>query len=84
MSWQSQRDLYLAARDLFARHDRLSVDAVDRLRKRVDVNSRKLEAVKAARKDGWDAEADRILGIIERDQADIANCMARRVFIRHS
>jgi len=81
---KSQRDLYLAVRDLFARHDRLSLDAVDRLKKRVDINSRKLEAVKAARKDGWDAEADRILGIIEKDQADIASAMARRVFIRHS
>jgi hypothetical protein len=49
----------------------------------VETNSRKLEAVKAAQKDGWAGEADRILGSIEKDQVDITTYLARRVFVRH-
>ncbi|KAG2157749.1 uncharacterized protein EDB93DRAFT_1124426 [Suillus bovinus] len=81
---KSQRDLYIAMRDLFIRRDRLSVDNVDRLKKRVDSNSMKLEGIKAASKDGWQDDADRILGLIEKDQATIATLLNRRVFIRAS
>jgi sorting nexin-8 len=81
---QSQRDLYIAMRDLFIRRDRLSVDNVDRLKKRVDSNSMKLEGIKAAQKDGWQDDADRIIGLIEKDQAMIATLLNRRVFIRAS
>ncbi|KAG9001468.1 Sorting nexin mvp1 [Tulasnella sp. JGI-2019a] len=80
---KGQRDLYIAARDLFARHIRLSPDRVDMLKRRVEVNGRKLEAVKAAKKDGYEVEADKIAGLIEKDHVDIATCMTRRVFIRH-
>ena len=69
-------------RDLFIRHDRLSGDQVERLRKRVDANSHKLEGVRQAKKDGWEGEADRIAGLIEKDQAAIAAALHRRVFIR--
>lgn len=79
---QSQRDLYIALRDLFIRHDRFSGDQVDRLKKRVESNSLKLETVKQAQKDKWEEEADRIAGIIEKDQATIAALLSRRVFIR--
>lgn len=81
---KSQRDLYIAMRDLFVRRDRLSVDNVDRLKKRVDSNSMKLEGVKAAMKDGWQDDADRIIGLIEKDQAIITTLLNRRVFIRAS
>lgn len=81
--YQAQRDLYLAARDLFSRHDRLSGDQVERIRKRIEAASTKLEAVKAAKKDNWADEADRIVGTIERDQAMITTLLSRRVFIRH-
>ncbi|KAH7926033.1 hypothetical protein BV22DRAFT_1194706 [Leucogyrophana mollusca] len=81
---KSQRDLYMAMRDLFVRHDRLSGDNVERLKKRVDTNSLKLEGIKAAQKDHWHEEADRIVGIIEKDQATIASLLNRRVFIRAS
>jgi sorting nexin-8 len=81
---KSQRDLYIAMRDLFVRRDRLSVDNVDRLKKRVDSNSMKLEGIKAAQKDGWQDDADRIIGLIEKDQATIATLLNRRVFIRAS
>ncbi|KAG8971238.1 Sorting nexin mvp1, partial [Tulasnella sp. 427] len=81
---KGQRDLYIATRDLFARHARLSPDRADMLRKRVEQNGRRLEQVKATQKDGWQAEADKISNAIERDQMDIQSCMARRVFIRHS
>jgi sorting nexin-8 len=80
---QAQRDLYIATRDLFFRHDRLSGDQVDRMKKRVEAASQRLETVKNARKDGWAEEADRIISAIEKDQATIGTCLARRVFIRH-
>ena len=80
--YQSQRDLYLATRDLFVRHARLSIDQVERLKKRVESNSSKLEGVKAAQKEGWENEVDRFIGLIERDQAAIAAQLNRRVFIR--
>ncbi|EJF64114.1 hypothetical protein DICSQDRAFT_81120 [Dichomitus squalens LYAD-421 SS1] len=79
---KAQRDLYVAMRDLFIRHDRLSLDQVDRLRKRVDTNSHKLEGIRQAQKEGWQQEADKIAGLIEKDQAAIAAALARRVFIR--
>jgi sorting nexin-8 len=61
-------------RDLFVRHDRLSVDQVDRLKKRVDTNAIKLESVKAVAKDGWE-EADKIAVTISAQ-------LNWRVFIR--
>ncbi len=69
-------------RDLFIRHDRLSPDQVDRLRKRVDTNSHKLEGIRQAQKEGWQQEADKIAGLIEKDQAAIVAALSRRVFIR--
>jgi sorting nexin-8 len=69
-------------RDLFIRHDRLSIDQVERLKKRVETNSLKLEGVKVAKKDGWQEETDRIIVAIEKDQATIAAQLNRRVFIR--
>ncbi|KAH9074842.1 hypothetical protein EDB83DRAFT_2353764 [Lactarius deliciosus] len=79
---KSQRDLYIAMRDLFVRHERLSVDQVERLKKRVDANALKLESIKAVGKDGWEEEADKIAGGIEKDKATISAQLNRRVFIR--
>ncbi|KAF8488383.1 hypothetical protein F5888DRAFT_1753380 [Russula emetica] len=79
---KSQRDLYIAMRDLFVRHDRLSVDQVERLKKRVDTNAIKLESVKAVAKDGWEEEADKIALTIEKDKLTISAQLNRRVFIR--
>ncbi|OSD02930.1 hypothetical protein PYCCODRAFT_1434816 [Trametes coccinea BRFM310] len=79
---KGQRDLYIAMRDLFIRHDRLSPDQVDRLRKRVETTGHKLETVRQAKKEGWEHEADKLSVTIEKDQATIAALLARRVFIR--
>lgn len=79
---QSQRDLYLGTRDLFIRHDRFSVDQVERLKKRIENTSVKLEGIRAALKENWQDEADRLTAMIEKDQATIAAQMSRRVFIR--
>ena len=73
----------MATRELFSRHDRLSGDQVDRIKKRVEASSLRLESVKSAQKEGWAEEADRIISAIEKDQAMIGTCLARRVFIRH-
>lgn len=69
-------------RDLFIRQDRLSVDQVDRLKKREESNKLKLEAIKQAQKDGWKQEADKLTVLIEKDQASVAALLNRRVFIR--
>lgn len=55
---------------------------MEKLKKRVETNSLKLEAVKQAQKDGWQDDADKIAGLIEKDQAAISAALNRRVFIR--
>ncbi|KAJ3982078.1 hypothetical protein F5890DRAFT_1556227 [Lentinula detonsa] len=79
---KSQRDLYIAVRDLFIRHDRLSFDQVERLKKRVETTSMKLAGIQAAQKDGWQEEVDKLVAAIEKDRATIAAQLSRRVFIR--
>jgi len=81
-SVKSQRDLYIAMRDLFVRHDRLSPDQVDRLKKRIETTSVRLDGIKAAARDGWEEEVDRLTGAIEKDKLTIAHQLNRRVFIR--
>ncbi|KAG6845493.1 hypothetical protein H0H87_008390 [Tephrocybe sp. NHM501043] len=81
---QAQRDLYLATRDLLIRHDRLSIDQVERLKKRAETTSLKLDGIRAAQKEGWEEEVDRLTGLVEKDQATIAAQLSRRVFIRAS
>jgi len=44
----------------------------------------KMEGIKAAQKDGWAEDVERLVGLIEKDQATIAAQMNRRVFIRAS
>jgi len=79
---QGQRDLYLATRDLFIRHDRLSIDQVERLKKRIETTSVKMDGIRAAQKENWQEEAERLTAMIEKDQATIAAQLSRRVFIR--
>jgi len=79
---KSQRDLMVATRDWFIRHDRQSIDQVEKLRKRVETNSGKLEQARGAQKDGWQAEVDKFAGLIERDQMAISAALSRRIFIR--
>jgi sorting nexin-8 len=73
----------IAARDWFVRHDRQSIDQVDKLRRRVEQNSAKLETTRSVQKEGWQAEADRFAVLIERDQISISAALARRIFIRY-
>ncbi|PPQ91882.1 hypothetical protein CVT25_000757 [Psilocybe cyanescens] len=81
-SLKAQRDLYLATRDLFIRHDRLSLDQVERLKKRIESTSVKLDGIRAAQKENWQEEAEKLTAMIERDQTTIAAQLSRRVFIR--
>ena len=74
--------MYIAVRDLFIRHDRLSGDQVERLKKRIDANSVRLEGVKSIKKEGWELEGERLTALIERDQATIISQLNRRAFIR--
>ncbi|KAJ7066631.1 hypothetical protein C8F01DRAFT_1020137 [Mycena amicta] len=79
---KAQRDLYIAVKDLLIRHDRLSIDQVERLKQRVETTSLKMEGVKVAQKEGWQDEVERQIASIERDKATIAAQLSRRVFIR--
>ncbi|KAF8906314.1 MVP1 domain-containing protein [Gymnopilus junonius] len=81
-SIKAQRDLYIATRDLFVRHDRLSIDQVERLKKRVETTSVKLDGIRTAQKENWQQEVERLAAMIEKDQATIAAQLSRRVFIR--
>ena len=67
---------------MFIRHDRLSGDQVERLKKRIEANQARLEVVRAAQKDGWEADSEKLTALIERDQASILAQLNRRVFIR--
>ena len=69
-------------RDLFFRQGRLSLDQVERLRKRVEVTQAKLQSVRDAHKDGWENEADKLVQNIENDQATTTAQLNRRVYIR--
>ena len=44
----------------------------------------KLDGIRAARKEGWEDEAEKYTSLIEKDQASIAAQLSRRVFIRAS
>ncbi|PAV19659.1 sorting nexin mvp1 [Pyrrhoderma noxium] len=81
---KSQRDLYIAMRDLFLRHDRLSGDNIDRLKKRIETTQVKIEGIRVAQKDNWSQEVEKLSGFVERDQATITTLTHRRVFIRYS
>ena len=67
-------------RDLFFRQTRLSIDQVERLKKRVESTQAKLESVKAAQKDK--DETEKLVETIEKDQATITVQLNRRVYIR--
>ena len=60
----------------------MSIDQVERLKKRIETNSVKLDGVRAAQKENWQEEVDRLTALIEKDQATIAAQLSRRVFIR--
>lgn len=55
---------------------------MERLKKRIENTSVKLDGIRAALKENWQDEADRLTAMIEKDQATIAAQMSRRVFIR--
>ena len=69
-------------RDLFFRQTRLSIDQVDRLKKRVESTQAKLESTREAQKDSGKDEMEKLVGSIEKDQASIAAQLNRRVYIR--
>jgi sorting nexin-8 len=97
-SLKSQRDLYIAFRDLFVRYERLSADHVDLLRKKVEARQSKIEGLRAAQKPGFEAEVEKLINgmfneqssfehhltstVIEQDNSTIGALLARRVFIR--
>ncbi|KAJ9126793.1 hypothetical protein QFC24_001825 [Naganishia onofrii] len=80
---KQERDVFVAFSQLFLRHDKLSKDTVDTLRKRVETKQKKLAAVRQAKKSSWEAEAEKLVTAIEQDNNNIKVLLERRVFIRH-
>ena len=58
------------------------MDHVDKLKKRVETNSVKLDGTRTAQKEGWQEEVERLASLIEKDQGTIAAQLSRRLFIR--
>ncbi|WWC91329.1 uncharacterized protein L201_006272 [Kwoniella dendrophila CBS 6074] len=81
-SFKSTRDLYLSFRDLFIRHDKLSKDNVDGLRKKVETRSKKIESLRSAAKPGWEIEVDKLVAASDQDNSTITCLLSRRVFIK--
>lgn len=69
-------------RDLFLRQTRLSVDQVERLKKRVESAQAKLTSVTEAKRDGYENEVAKLVQSIEKDQATVTAQLNRRVYIR--
>jgi sorting nexin-8 len=72
-------------RELFFRQTRLSIDQVERLKKRVESTQAKLESAKAAHKDNDEADKlaeCKLVENIEKDQATITAQLSRRIYIR--
>jgi len=69
-------------RDLFFRQTRLSIDQVERLKKRIETTQAKHKSIEDAKKDGWEIEANKLALNIENDQAIITAQLNRRVYIR--
>ncbi|KAI5480508.1 sorting nexin mvp1 [Pseudohyphozyma bogoriensis] len=76
------RELYLNLRDLFGRQVTHSHDAVDKLKKRVESNMRKVETVREVRKPAFEVELDKLASSIEADQRQIDLLLRRRIFIK--
>ncbi|KAI5448800.1 Sorting nexin mvp1 [Naganishia albida] len=80
---KQERDLFVAFSQLFLRHDKLSKDSVDALRKRVEVKQKKLASVRQGKKSNWEAEQEKLVTAIEQDNVTVQSLLDRRVFIRH-
>jgi len=61
---------------------RLSIDQVERLKKRVESTQAKLNSVRDGQKDGGSVEAEKLVQSIETDQTAIVAQLNRRVYIR--
>ncbi|KAK6904423.1 hypothetical protein I203_105236 [Kwoniella mangroviensis CBS 8507] len=81
-SLKSTRDLYLSFRDLFIRHDKLSKDNVDGLRKKVESRNKKIAQLKNAGKPGWEIEVDKLVAANDQDNSSITSLLSRRVFTK--
>lgn len=60
----------------------MSIDQVERLKKRIETTSVKLDGIRAAQKENWQEQVENLTAMIEKDQATIAAQLSRRVFIR--
>ncbi|CDZ97971.1 Membrane coat complex Retromer, subunit VPS5/SNX1, Sorting nexins, and related PX domain-containing proteins [Phaffia rhodozyma] len=80
---KNQRDLFVSFRELFNRIDQLSQDPVPKLRKRIEQTKGKMTQTEQARKPGFEAEIDRLRGIIESDESAIEGHNARQGVIRY-
>ncbi|GAA6019084.1 hypothetical protein JCM8202_000671 [Rhodotorula sphaerocarpa] len=81
---KQHREIFVNLRDLYGRQVTLGGDSGDKLRRRLDANAAKLAQLRetAPRPVNFDAEADKLLSLIEADQRAIEAALKRREFIR--
>ncbi|SCV74293.1 BQ2448_6725 [Microbotryum intermedium] len=76
------RELYVNMKELFTRYIHLSADNVDKLKRRVETNMKKLETFRDAATPLGPAEFDKLSHSISTDQRSIELLLRRRSFIR--
>ncbi|KAL1925654.1 uncharacterized protein VTP21DRAFT_537 [Calcarisporiella thermophila] len=78
-SLKRHRDLLVSLRNLFERKDRLGVDTIDTLQKRIQHNQNKLDSIRET--PGQESLFERLTSSIEQDQKDIEYQQKRNAFI---
>ncbi|SCZ98726.1 BZ3500_MvSof-1268-A1-R1_Chr3-1g05578 [Microbotryum saponariae] len=76
------RELYVNMKELFTRYVHLSTDNVDKLKRRVETNMKKLEVLRDAATPLAPAEFDKLSHSISTDQRSIELLLRRRSFVR--
>ncbi|KDE02993.1 hypothetical protein MVLG_06493 [Microbotryum lychnidis-dioicae p1A1 Lamole] len=76
------RELYVNMKELFTRYVHLSADTVDKLKRRVETNMKKLEVLRDAATPLAPAEFDKLSHSISTDQRSIELLLRRRSFVR--
>ncbi|GAA5857519.1 hypothetical protein JCM8547_009315 [Rhodosporidiobolus lusitaniae] len=82
--FKRHREVYLNLRDLFARQAVLGVDNIDKLKKRVEMNTAKLNLLNSTspRPTTYQQDMEKYLSTVEQDQREIEQLLRRRAFVR--
>ncbi|CAO1623770.1 unnamed protein product [Sympodiomycopsis kandeliae] len=83
---KSQRDLWMAFRDLLARHTALSTDNVPALKQRIAASRTKISTLQStpieSRSQSYHSDIDKVEASIQADSLQVESLLKRREFIR--